>query len=1342
MSSDTKAGVDRTREPKTLDVPVSHLHKKAEPRRARPYRIQRNLIEFITFSWIDRLMKKGRAAALVEEDLPTYPPSDNAHSTENVLEPFWNAYEAHVAAGGTEKAPSFATTLTIHGFPRFLLALFLQYVTVAGTLIMPALITQVIDVVDPTADHSGLLFTSAYDYAALYFALAVVSNMANYASSATLLDLQINIRSSIIGAIYRKTFRLSLQARAAMSPGALNSFVDSDASTLARLSLLTGRLPSAIVTTVCSVGQIAIALYLLSRTLGVALSVTAGVYIGISFLVAYLMPRTMGAVMGYMRHMDGRSKLLRELIYGMRTLKLEGAENVVGDEIKAVRTTQMKGLLKFLTVFGIILGFMIVQQDFVPTLAIISFHVFGGKITAQNAFTILALMNVLIEPSAQMVGQLMGLIRARASINRIATYLVQTERTSGEVTRIVKGDTDINAPVVVLENASFAFGAAGSASPKKEGEAAEGTQKKAFELNNISLSIPRGAFVCVVGPVGSGKSALLSALTGSMTLTSGTSYMNGSVGICPQEPYIMSGTVESNIRGFAGTASPASVAAACTATCLDRDLSILPQGLKTAIGEKGISLSGGQKARVQLARAVACNPDIYVLDDPLAALDAHVGKTIFENTIRRDLRGKTIILATHSLPVVRQADFIIVFADGQIVEQGSFPDLNAIPGGVLAGMMANLPAEEHQLQVQEEHDVAKSSVPTGEEKEILEAITKFETSQAVAEDRRVGTVKASMYARYFKTAGWVTILPAIIFPLSISVDALVQITLVLWSSNRWGWTDEHYFLFYSILGVCRSILAYSSGVCFIILSYTAARAYHDRAMTGLLNAPVSWFDHQPAGRILNRMCADVQVLDFDFPMSWINSVGNLSLLVSSLIVMAYNSPYMLVLFAVLSIPATLAFRYFQTSYRELKRLSSILQSPLSAHVSETLNGVPSIMAYGWVDSFVARQEETTDMANTSLLLLNTAKFWVSLRLSMLSSVIILLALILAGAKIVSPSNIGLMLVSAINITATINVTLLQLGDLEASFNAVERLDHYATQLPVERTKGTATVSPEWPATGQIEFADLSVAYSDAAPAVVRNFSLTVVAGEHVAIVGRSGAGKSSLCAALFRLNEARAGKILIDREDISRLDLNVLRSRLMIVPQDPVLFSGTFRTNMDRNGSHTEDAIWHALELSGMKSHVANQELKLDAPVTEGGGNLSHGQRQLLTMSKALLRKDLRVLVLDESTAAVDGEADTRIGELIAKHFEHCTVITIAHRLQSIAGYDRVAVMDDGELVECASPHELLRMGDDGGNDDVTVDGTSRMSLFAELVEATGSANADVIREIAARHFAERNSAR
>ncbi|KAJ3153088.1 Multidrug resistance-associated protein 1 [Geranomyces michiganensis] len=812
------------RDKKQSSVDKKHTVEESDLVVKEPYLIRRSFFSYISLSWLNPLLRVGYKHSLAEDDLPSFPAETSAHSLSAVLGPFWQSFDLYTVRGSKGAPPNFAWTLARHFMPRFIMAALMQCYVVACAIIQPLLINEVIKVIDKSADHSGLLFRSAYSYGALYLAMTISSATILYARYSVTLDFKIETRSTVIGAVYAKVFRLSLATRRSMSPGALNTFVNAD---VAKISILGAQL----IVLGSALLQMGLAIFFLARTLGVSTWLTAGIYISMSVLTTYLSPRFAKATDIYMDFMDMRTKRIRELVYGIRTLKLEGAaEKLLAKEIHEVRDSQLTALRALLGWSALVVLFMIIQQDAIPTIAIVAFRGFGGTLTASSAFTILGFLAALAVPASQLQGTFMQISGALPSITRLNAFLTQEETAGSEVTQ-VNPPGDAKTPALEMQDASFAFPATSADSP-------------GFTLSNISLSVPKGSLVAVVGATGSGKSAFMSAVTGSMALTSGKSELNGTVGYCPQDPWILCGTIENNIRGFAGRAGERAVASAVTDTCLDRDVSILPQGLKTRIGEKGVSLSGGQKARVALARAIACDADIYVLDDPLAALDARVGKTIFEQTLRGRLKGKTIFLATHQLHVAREADIVIVLENGRIAEMGAFSDLNSNPDGALSKLMSShdeQPVQQlEKLLAEEDEELIDESKSAANKKDTLAAVAQFENSQAVAEDRREGYVKPAVYLSYFRTAGWISFVPLVMFPISVAATAFVQILLVVWSSDSYEWTDEAYFIVYACVGSARSIITLVTGLTFLAICYRAGKLYHQLALLGLVNAPVGW----------------------------------------------------------------------------------------------------------------------------------------------------------------------------------------------------------------------------------------------------------------------------------------------------------------------------------------------------------------------------------------------------------------------------------------------------------------------------------------------------------------------
>ncbi|KAH6560317.1 hypothetical protein BASA62_010518 [Batrachochytrium salamandrivorans] len=453
---------------------------------------------------------------------------------------------------------------------------------------------------------------------------------------------------------------------------------------------------------------------------------------------------------------------------------------------------------------------------------------------------------------------------------------------------------------------------------------------------------------------------------------------------------------------------------------------------------------------------------------------------------------------------------------------------------------------------------------------------------------------------------------------------------------------------------------------------------------------MSFFDGQPVGRILNRMTTDVNAVDMSIAMPLINLMGSGVFFFSSLIVMVYSSTYQ-----------------------------------LTAHISETLTGVQTINGFGVQEIFVKNAQLKIDMTNKSNLIMTSTQSWLAFRLDMLSAFVTLVLLLLAAGKVTDPANIGIALISALTLGAALNGLLQLISQVEASFNAVERLDYYAYQLPAEAEYLLPTDPKDktWPSSGAIQIKNLELCYASRPNhPVIQDLTLSIAPGEKVGVVGRTGSGKSTLMLALFRILESSKGSIEVDGIDISTLGLTTLRSNMQIIPQDPVLFQGTVRSNLDILDKYTDEEIWNALSLVGLKDYISGLGEKLEDPILENGNNLSVGQRQLMCLCKAILAQP-KILIMDEATASVDAEADRRIQESIEKQFQHTTILSIAHRLNTIAAFDRVLVLDQGAIVELDSPHVLLGRPE---------------SAFSGLVNATGQANAVVIREIAATHHSKK----
>ncbi|KAJ3416990.1 Multidrug resistance-associated protein 1 [Chytridiales sp. JEL 0842] len=922
------------------------------------------------------------------------------------------------------------------------------------------------------------------------------------------------------------------------------------------------------------------------------------------------------------------------------------------------------------------------------------------------------------------------------------TPLEEVKTTSDEVVI----DTDVRVPS--SEERQRTRTSSSSANPSAS---AADAPKATLEplIKYLDLKIPRGKLTMVVGPVGSGKSSLLSALIGEMTQITGSVSLNGTVAFAPQEAWILTNTVEGNVA-FGRDVSeidPIKMEKALRVANLGPDLEMLPLGSKTQIGEKGINISGGQRQRVQIARAVYEDADIYLFDDPLSALDAHVGKQVFHDCMREALAGKTRVLVTHQLHFLPFADHVVVMQGGRVVEQGGFEELmgKELPAVevkeedgngdgeierkivTLRDLMKSYKLDDHKQKHNRNEGEEGGEGDDVEEQEEAEKKKDEEVKDIqVEEERSKGSLKFPVWLSFFNAVSGFRILIPII--LAALTQQALQVTtsfwLVWWSEFRFGSDVEFYLRGYGLLGFGQAVGMLGLNALALTGGFLASKYYHGAAMARILRAPMSFFSSQPIGRILNRFTKDISSVDQQIWVIYFFVIFSSGSLLSSITVMLYVVPVLAAPIAPLCVFYYLLLRFYRATVRELKRLDSNQRSPLYAHISETLAGIPSIRAYKAEQKFIERQRILTDASNTPSYLYLCTSIWISIRIEFLASLIILSLCLLGVSNTVGPALIGLALSYGLSVVQSIGFLLKSAANLESEMNAVDRLNYYATGVEQEPPAYVPAFDPpkeQWPLHGGIEIRNLEVRYpSRPDHAVIKNLNLSILPGEKIGIVGRTGSGKSTLLTALFRLLEPSQGTIEIDNVDISTLGLSTLRSRLQIITQEPVLFSGSIRLNLDVEGNRTDDELWEVLKLIGLKEYVDSLPEKLDSEIAEGGSSLSVGQRQLMCLGRSLLHKS-KILVLDEATASVDQAADELIQKSIRTHFADSTVISIAHRLNTVAGFDKILVLDDGVAVEYDRPSVLMNQN----------------GMFRQLAERTGKANFVLLKEIAAEHDAE-----
>ncbi|XP_038183485.1 multidrug resistance-associated protein 1 isoform X3 [Arvicola amphibius] len=1108
------------------------------------------------------------------------------------------------------------------------------------------------------------------------------------------------IKTAVVGAVYRKALVITNSARKSSTVGEIVNLMSVDAQRFMDLATYINMVWSAPL-------QVILALWLLWLNLGP--SVLAGVAVMV-FMVpfnAVMAMKTKTYQVAHMKSKDNRIKLMNEILNGIKVLKLYAWELAFQDKVMDIRQDELKVLKKsaYLAAVG---TFTWVCTPFLVALSTFAVYVTVDEnniLDAKKAFVSLALFNILRFPLNILPMVISSIVQASVSLKRLRIFLSHEELEPDSIERWpIKDGGGMNS--ITVKNGTFTW--ARGESPT---------------LNGINFSIPEGALVAVVGQVGCGKSSLLSALLAEMDKVEGHVTLKGSVAYVPQQAWIQNDSLRENIL-FGHPLKERYYKAVLEACALLPDLEILPSGDRTEIGEKGVNLSGGQKQRVSLARAVYCNSDIYLFDDPLSAVDAHVGKHIFEKVVGPMglLKNKTRILVTHGISSLPQVDVIIVMSGGKISEMGSYQEL-LDRDGAFAEFLRTYASAEQDL-ASEDDSVSGSGkeskpvengmlVPVGKHPpsgdagqqhsstaELQKAGVKEETWKLMEADKaQTGQVQLSVYWDYMKAIGLFISFLSIFLFLCNHVSAL--------ASNYWLslWTDDHptingtqehrtYRLsVYGALGLLQGVSVFGYSMAVSIGGIFASRHLHLDLLRNVLRSPMSFFERTPSGNLVNRFSKELDTVDSMIPQVIKMFMGSLFSVIGAVIIILLATPIAAVIIPPLGLVYFFVQRFYVASSRQLKRLESVSRSPVYSHFNETLLGVSVIRAFEEQERFIRQSDLKVDENQKAYYPSIVANRWLAVRLECVGNCIVLFAALFAviSRHSLSAGLVGLSVSYSLQITSYLNWLVRMSSEMETNIVAVERLKEYSETEKEAPWQIQETAPPStWPHSGRVEFRDYCLRYREDLDLVLKNINVTIEGGEKVGIVGRTGAGKSSLTLGLFRINESSEGEIIIDGVNIAKIGLHNLRFKITIIPQDPVLFSGSLRMNLDPFSQYSDEEVWMALELAHLKGFVSALPDKLNHECAEGGENLSVGQRQLVCLARALLRKT-KILVLDEATAAVDLETDNLIQSTIRTQFEDCTVLTIAHRLNTIMDYTRVIVLDKGEVRECGAPSELLQ---------------------------------------------------
>uniref|UniRef100_A0A8D3BVD7 ABC-type glutathione-S-conjugate transporter n=1 Tax=Scophthalmus maximus TaxID=52904 RepID=A0A8D3BVD7_SCOMX len=1254
----------------------------------------------ILFWWFTGLVVKGYRTPLAAEDLWTLRKEDTSQQILSELHQDWTAECAKIQK--QEKALASGVALGSRLPDQAQLLRKLQKEQSSGFFLLRALarkfgpyfltgtlciilhdcfmfaIPQVLSLLLAFMRDEDAPLWKGYFYATLMFLLSCLQSLFNHQYMYTCFTVGMRVKTAVMGLVYRKSLVINSAARRTCTVGEIVNLVSADTQKLMDFVVYFNAVWLAPI-------EIVLCLFFLWQHLGPSALAGIATVILIFPLNGFIAKkRSKLQVTIQMKFMDGRIRLMNEILNGIKILKFYAWEKAFLEQVLGYREKELEALKKSQILYSI---------------SIISFAMFGvyvmlddrNVLDAQKVFVSMALINILKTPLSQL------------------PFAISTSMQVGDVSLLYPPLSEIllsfhDGEDVVIDNGTFSWSADGPPC-----------------LKRINIHVPRGSLVAVVGHVGSGKSSLLSAMLGETEKRSGRVVVKGSVAYVPQQAWIQNATVQDNVI-FGREKLKTWYHRVLEACALLPDLDILPAGDATEIGEKGLNLSGGQKQRVSLARAVYRTADVYLLDDPLSAVDAHVGQHIFDKVIgpKGVLRDKTRILVTHGMSFLPQADLILVMVDGAITESGSYQELLSRHGAFADFIHTFASTERKESAIQREMcgtpsgffitlTFGSSTFSRGDTNnsnlQNMEPMSEADQEQVpedlgkltVVDKARTGRVKLEMYKKYFKTISLAIIIPIVfLYAFQQGASLTYNYWLSMWADdpvvNGTQLDTDLKLTVFGALGFAQGIAIFGTTVAISLCGIIASRHLHMDLLNNVLHSPMSFFECTPSGNLLNRFAKEIDAIDCMVPDGLKMMLSYVFKLMEVCIIVMMATPFA----AVIILPLAFLYAFVQSFYVatscQLRRLEAVSRSPIYTHFNETVQGAGVIRAFGEQSRFILQANKRVDCNQTSYFPRFVATRWLAVNLEFVGNVVVLAAAILSviGKNTLSPGIVGLAVSHSLQVTGILSWIVRSWTDVENNIVSVERVSEYGeTAKEASWSIEGSSLPLAWPQRGTIEFQDYGLQYRKGLELALKGITLHIHEKEKVGIVGRTGAGKSSLALGIFRILEAAKGKIFVDGINIEDIGLHDLRSRITIIPQDPVLFSGSLRMNLDPFDTYTDEEVWSSLELAHLKNFVSNLPDKLNHECSEGGENLSLGQRQLVCLARALLRKT-KILVLDEATAAVDLETDTLIQSTIRTQFEDCTVLTIAHRLNTIMDYTRVIVMDRGHISEMDSPANLI----------------------------------------------------
>ncbi|KAF7814158.1 ABC transporter C family member 8-like [Senna tora] len=1209
-----------------------------------------NFLSKFTFSWINSLLSLGYSKPLDLEGIPSLVSEDEAGIA---FKKFSHAWDSLLKDGGRRNKDN--KNLVIWSIARvylkenILIAMcaFLRTIAVAASpLVLYAFVNysnnKEENLKDGFAILGCLILSKIFESLPQrhWFFHSRMSGM--------------RMRSALMVAIYKKQLKLSSSARRRHSSGEIVNYIAVDAYRMGEFpwwfhSLWTSSL------------QLLLAIGVLFGVVGLG-ALPGLVPLIICGLLNIPFARIIQKCQSkFMVAQDERLRSTSEILNSMKIIKLQSWEEKFKTLVENLREKEFKWLSKaqFMKAYGSFIYWMS------PT--IVSSMIFLGTVLFQSAplnagtiFTVLATLRSMAEPVRMIPEALSVMIHIKVSFDRLNTFLLDDELNDDD--GIGRNSKEISANSVEIQAGNFTWDQE-SMSPT---------------LRDLNLEIKWGQKTAVCGPVGAGKSSLLYAILGEIPKISRTVKVCGTVAYVSQTSWIQSGTIRDNVL-FGKPMDKARYENVLKVCALDKDINVLSHGDLTEIGQRGINMSGGQKQRIQLARAVYNDADIYLLDDPFSAVDAHTAAILFNDCVMTALRKKTVILVTHQVEFLSLVDKILVMEGGEVTQSGSYEDL--LKKGTAFEQLVNAHRESisrsdqnYETQGESEdvisvvHPLESHGFHLTKEKSEEEISSKVQAAVQLTqeEEKEIGDVGWKPFLDYiFQPKGSFLLCLAILASMCfISLQAASNFWLAL-AIEVPKVTNGILIGVYTAISLLSSVFVFMRSLIVTQFGLKASTSFFYSFNNAIFKAPMLFFDSTPVGRILTRASSDLSTLDFDIPYS-INFVfiGGIEVL-----------------------------GYYQASSRELMRINGTTKAPIMNFTAETSLGVVTLRAFNMVDRFFQQYLKLVDTDAKLFFHSNAATEWLILRIELLQNLTLFTAallLVLLPKGFVSPGLAGLSLSYALSMTSTqifLTRWFCNLSNFIVSVERIKQFIHIPEEPPavVEDRKPP----PSWPSKGRIYLQGLEIRYRPNAPLVLKGITCTFKEGSRVGVVGRTGSGKTTLISALFRLVEPAKGDILIDGISICSMGLKDLRMKLSIIPQEPTLFKGSIRTNLDPLGLYSDEEIWMALEKCQLKATICSLPNLLDSSVSDEGENWSVGQRQLFCLGRVLLKRN-KILVLDEATASIDSATDAILQRIIRQEFSECTVITVAHRVPTVIDSDMVMVLSFGKLLEYDEPSKLM----------------------------------------------------